>query len=686
MKKLLLMFMAAASISMAAQETLTVADGTDTHSWFPYASSRYWSIVGSRSQVLYPADMLTDMIGADITSMKFYVVWDNGMWMSGGKSRISLATTTKTKLWNSFEEDGLTVVASNVPGPLPNTYEVEIVFDKPFTYAGGNLLYDWVLTEAGDYTTYTTNFHGTRINQYVSLFLPGGDDPKYINYDTFIPKTTFTYEKVFITTKSLDFGQILPNSEKVLTVDVKNINSTSVTPVVSGLSGPFSTDYTPRALASGQTMQIPIKFKPEEDGDYTGSVTITCAGESYQVNLAGSCKGRLKLTVCDGTATNFYVPFCSMMANVTNSFGQAIYPAEKLAAVKGHKIKSLTFYTAEPFELHSPTLTLSVKETSQTEFGNQLTDLTAMGTLVPIDGTTEMKFIFNEPYTYNGNNFGIQVKITKARGYDAIYFLGEGQNANTGFSLYYIGSGQLYETQYVPFLPKMTIDFADDFTNFAPYNKLTAYNFNIPSNTIDNEGVEGYAKLFDKRSDTKWCVCNNSGGWQTTSVDFKSDVPFIPEGYIFTTGNDTKKYYMRNPKAWTIYAKANVSDEWTVLTSVTNGSELGLGTENQTDYKFTLNNTQAYQYFRFEVSEIGGKNLDDNNYVFQLAELAFWGDEADASIAGDVNGDGVVSGADVTALYNVLLDNATVAGDADVNGDGIVNGSDVTALYNLLLN
>ena len=55
-------------------------------------------------------------------------------------------------------------------------------------------------------------------------------------------------------------------------------------------------------------------------------------------------------------------------------------------------------------------------------------------------------------------------------------------------------------------------------------------------------------------------------------------------------------------------------------------------------------------------------------------------------VNGDVSGDGIVSGADVTALYNVLLDGATPGGDADVNGDGIVNGSDVTALYNLLLN
>ncbi|MBP5560270.1 MAG: RagB/SusD family nutrient uptake outer membrane protein [Muribaculaceae bacterium] len=59
---------------------------------------------------------------------------------------------------------------------------------------------------------------------------------------------------------------------------------------------------------------------------------------------------------------------------------------------------------------------------------------------------------------------------------------------------------------------------------------------------------------------------------------------------------------------------------------------------------------------------------------------------AGATARGDVNGDGVVNGADVTALYNVLLENVNPAGDADVNGDGVVNGSDVTALYNLLLN
>ena len=73
------------------------------------------------------------------------------------------------------------------------------------------------------------------------------------------------------------------------------------------------------------------------------------------------------------------------------------------------------------------------------------------------------------------------------------------------------------------------------------------------------------------------------------------------------------------------------------------------------------------------------------NYVHN-AWVTVNGEVEHEGVLGDVNGDGIVSGADVTALYNVLLDDAVVAGDADVNGDGVVSGADVTALYNLLLN
>ena len=51
----------------------------------------------------------------------------------------------------------------------------------------------------------------------------------------------------------------------------------------------------------------------------------------------------------------------------------------------------------------------------------------------------------------------------------------------------------------------------------------------------------------------------------------------------------------------------------------------------------------------------------------------------------DVDGNNVVNGSDVTALYDVLLNGGEAPAGADVDGNGVVNGSDATALYNRLL-
>jgi hypothetical protein len=57
-----------------------------------------------------------------------------------------------------------------------------------------------------------------------------------------------------------------------------------------------------------------------------------------------------------------------------------------------------------------------------------------------------------------------------------------------------------------------------------------------------------------------------------------------------------------------------------------------------------------------------------------------------AAIPGDVDGDGSVTSADITTLYNYLLNgdsSSLVNGDQD--GDGSITSGDVTAVYNILL-
>lgn len=80
-------------------------------------------------------------------------------------------------------------------------------------------------------------------------------------------------------------------------------------------------------------------------------------------------------------------------------------------------------------------------------------------------------------------------------------------------------------------------------------------------------------------------------------------------------------------------------------------------------------------------NQAGTNNLPDIlNMVFGL------GSEGPVSVAGDVNGDGEVTSADITALYNWLLnnDNSAIV-NGDQNSDGAITSGDVTFVYNILL-
>ena len=138
--------------------------------------------------------------------------------------------------------------------------------------------------------------------------------------------------------------------------------------------------------------------------------------------------------------------------------------------------------------------------------------------------------------------------------------------------------------------------------------------------------------------------------------------------------------------AWTIYD--NFNGEWpgTAMTKVGNAA----------------NGNPVYQWiydgsFTFLPEQILFNSTNANEETEQSDDYAFTNGgyytmsgllgviEKSAALPGDVDGNGVVNGSDVTALYNHLLNGAATNGKADVDGNGTVNGSDVTALYNLLL-
>lgn len=57
-----------------------------------------------------------------------------------------------------------------------------------------------------------------------------------------------------------------------------------------------------------------------------------------------------------------------------------------------------------------------------------------------------------------------------------------------------------------------------------------------------------------------------------------------------------------------------------------------------------------------------------------------------AQVDGDVNGDGIVTSADITVLYNFFLNNdSSELVNGDVSGDGEITSADITYVYNILL-
>ena len=87
------------------------------------------------------------------------------------------------------------------------------------------------------------------------------------------------------------------------------------------------------------------------------------------------------------------------------------------------------------------------------------------------------------------------------------------------------------------------------------------------------------------------------------------------------------------------------------------------------------------QSFEDEVNYLKGWIHD--RLTWMDSQLGF---DPNAVVVGDVNCDGDVTAADITALYNYLLSGDTTYLDtSDVDGDGTVTASDVTIVYTIML-
>ncbi len=76
---------------------------------------------------------------------------------------------------------------------------------------------------------------------------------------------------------NINFGTVdyENNATATRTITVTNTGLNPVTPTLSALSAPFSTDYTATALQPGKSVTITITFTPTEEATYNGTATLS---------------------------------------------------------------------------------------------------------------------------------------------------------------------------------------------------------------------------------------------------------------------------------------------------------------------------------------------------------------------------------------------------------------------------
>lgn len=199
--------------AFAQEETLTVFDGTTegtgtdltikTNDFVP-AFTRKWNKAGTKSQIIIPAQFLTQMKGGDISSVKFYSTSYNTPHTTASTADVYvgevdyIAFNANESHFDFEPKENCTIIyQGNITidkvGPTNQEHgEMTITFNSPYKYRGGNLLIGFENTTTAGWKRFL--FKGQNVMWHAGL---AGDQETatyyYKQQCDFIPWTTFTY-------------------------------------------------------------------------------------------------------------------------------------------------------------------------------------------------------------------------------------------------------------------------------------------------------------------------------------------------------------------------------------------------------------------------------------------------------------------------------------------------------------
>ena len=200
-------FIAVAAMALASQATvLTVADPATLDEAYYSGNSPicglYVDTYGTQVQTIYPAEMLADMAGKQITQVQFYTLnvlyekFDLGT-STDATDYINFDNAKIQLLFKEIDENGYTevvAVADATPVatvvPVRGDQHLTFVLDQPFTYSGKNLMVETLVIEEGSWGA--TYFGGMSTDPTNCGFYSIDDET---GITAFMPTTSFTYEE-----------------------------------------------------------------------------------------------------------------------------------------------------------------------------------------------------------------------------------------------------------------------------------------------------------------------------------------------------------------------------------------------------------------------------------------------------------------------------------------------------------
>ena len=189
MKKFFTLISVAVLAFAAQANVLTVCDGGAVNYMIPI-NGWYVDDEGTMGQMIYPAEMLTEMQNGKISQVKFYP--EEAIEFEYCELQLSLKTVDQNGFETATAITGATAVST-----MDVMYgRTELTFDlyQPYEYTGGNLLVEVLVTIAGDYNYTSTYFLGvnTENNASYSHYMSYGSPSDALH--KFLPKCSFTYE------------------------------------------------------------------------------------------------------------------------------------------------------------------------------------------------------------------------------------------------------------------------------------------------------------------------------------------------------------------------------------------------------------------------------------------------------------------------------------------------------------